>query len=219
MPTADQVATVIIARSGPWLDAMSLQKLLYYVQAWHLAITDEPLFKERIKAWKDGPVVPQVWHARKEWRTRRAIEQDANMVHLDDTTLDIIDLVLTTYGSMSGDELSALTHVEAPWQEARGSLPPDAACGNSISIESMARFYRSHRRLGGRTAADLAAAGVHPRSPDAVGPIDVDEILRSLDEEYMDPGENPWGSTNLDSGQQYDSEGIRKRHYRAHAGA
>ena len=41
---ANDIASVIIARNGPWLDAMSLQKLLYYVQAWHLAITDEPLF-------------------------------------------------------------------------------------------------------------------------------------------------------------------------------
>jgi uncharacterized phage-associated protein len=38
------------------MDAMRLQKLLYYVQAWHLAVTDEPLFPEQIKAWKDGPV-------------------------------------------------------------------------------------------------------------------------------------------------------------------
>jgi uncharacterized phage-associated protein len=81
--SANDVASVIVARSGAWIDSMSLQKLLYYVQAWHLAITDEPLFPEQIKAWKDGPVVPQVWHARKGQETRRATGQDVERVSLD----------------------------------------------------------------------------------------------------------------------------------------
>jgi uncharacterized phage-associated protein len=219
MLTADDVASVIIARSGPWIDAMSLQKLLYYVQAWHLAITDEPLFEERIKAWKDGPVVPQVWHARKETESRRATDQEIEGIVLDDETSDLIDLVLTTYGSMSGDELSALTHVESPWQEARGDLPPDAPCSTEISSQSMARFYRAHRRLGGRTAADLAAVGIFLSAPAADGPVNVDEILQSLGDLYANPGNNPWGSSNLDSGQHFDAEGIRRERRRAHAGA
>lgn len=218
MLRADDVASVIIARSGPWLDAMSLQKLLYYVQAWHLAVTDEPLFEERLKAWKDGPVVPQVWHARRDWETRRAVDQEADGVMLDELSSDLIDLVLATYGSMSGDELSALAHVETPWREARGDLPLDAPCSTPISLESMAEFYRAHRRLGGRTAADLAAVGVFLSSPGATGPVDVDEILESLGDGYSDPGSNPWGSANLDSGQDYDAEGIRKECHRAHTG-
>lgn len=219
MLKADDVASVIISRSGPWLDAMTLQKLLYYVQAWHLAITDEPLFEERFKAWKNGPVVPHVWHSRRDRETRRAVDQDVDGIDLDDISSDLIDLVLTTYGSMSGDELSALTHVETPWREARGDLPPDADGSTPISLETMAEFYRAHRRLGGRTAADLASVGVYLASPVAVGPVDVDEILRSLGDGYSDPGENPWGSANLASGQHCDADGIRKEHHRAHAGA
>jgi uncharacterized phage-associated protein len=216
---ADDVASVIIARSGPWLDAMSLQKLLYYVQAWHAAITDEPLFEERIEAFRDGPVVPQVWRARKGKDTRRAIDQQIEGISLDDATSDLIDLVLTTYGSMSGEELSALTHVEVPWREARGELPPDAPCSTEISTQSMARFYRAHRRLGGRAAADLAAVGIYLSSPTTSGPVDVDEILRSLGDGYADPGDDPWGSSNLDAGRQFGAEGIRKQRRRAHAGA
>src|SRR5690606_18126590 len=77
MPTADQVASVIIARNvKPWTDAMSLQKLLYYAQAWHLAVTGEPLFDEQFKAYKDGPVVPQVRHTRLEQSSRKRSGQD-----------------------------------------------------------------------------------------------------------------------------------------------
>ncbi len=218
MLSANDVASVIIARSAPWLDAMSLQKFLYYVQAWHLAITDEPLFEEHFKAFRDGPVVYEVWQARKDQQTRRASDQTTDDIMIDDAASDLIDLVLTTYGSMSGEELSALTHVEAPWRQARGNLPAEAHGTTVISHESMARFYRAHRRLGGRTAADWAAAGIHVSSMSHDGPIDVDEILRGFDDDLLDPGVSDWGSSNLEP-KQYAADGIGKERRRAHAGA
>jgi uncharacterized phage-associated protein len=205
---ANDVASVILARSGGLMDAMSLQKLLYYVQAWHLAITDEPLFPEQIKAWRKGPVVPQVWHERKDRDSRRAAAQDVENLPLDDMTSDLIDLVLASYGSMSGEELSALTHVEQPWMEARQGLAPDADGHRPINVESMAKYYRANRRLDGHTAADLAAGGIHARGSRESGPVDIATILDSLGDEYNDPGEDPWGGANLDLGERFSSDGI-----------
>lgn len=216
MRRADDIASVVLARSGPWTDAMQLQKLLYYVQAWHLAVTDEPLFAEGIEAWKDGPVVREVWRARKEQSTRRSVNQDIDAIRLDPFASDLIDLVIARYGSMSGDELSALTHLEQPWREARGGLPDGVPCHELISTASMAKFYRAHRQLGNRTAADLAAGGVHPGSGHEQGPVNVDEILAGLPEECEDPGEDRWGGASLDSGSQYDDSGIVRDHQRAY---
>lgn len=216
MLAADDVASVILARSGPWMDAMRLQKLLYYVQAWHVAVTDEPLFPEQIKAWKAGPVVPQVWHARKDRDRRRAATQNVGDIHLDAMTSDLIDLVLANYGSMSGEELSALTHVEQPWRQTRGNLPEDAECRESIDVSVMARYYRANRKLDGLTAPDLAAGGIHRRGSGASGPVDVDAILDSLPEEYGDAGDDPWGGANLDPGDRYDSDGIVRTPGRAY---
>lgn len=194
MLEANDVASVILARSGPWTDAMKLQKLLYYVQAWHLAVTDEPLFDERIKAWKDGPVVPQVWHDRREQATRRSTNQHLGGIELPEFASNLIDLVIAKYGSMSGEELSALTHVEEPWLEARGGLPEDAVCQTAISCETMARFYRTHRQLDGYTAADLAAGGIPRRHTDE--PLDIDAILAQLGV-ADDLDEDLWGGANL----------------------
>lgn len=215
MLAANDVASVILTRSVPWTDAMSLQKLLYYVQAWHLAITGEPLFDEQIKAWKDGPVVPAVWHARKDRETRRAAEQPA--VVIDEFASDLIDLVLGTYGSMSAEELSALTHVEQPWKAARGDLPDGAECRTPISRSSMAKFYRGNRRLGGRTAADLAAGGVHVRRADAAPP-DVGAILEGLGSDLDDAGDDPWGSANLHDATSYESDHADAHPRRSYAG-
>lgn len=219
MLPANDVASVLIARNGPWVDAMRLQKLLYYVQAWHLAITDEPLFPEPIKAWRDGPVIPQVRIARSDQGTRRAAAQKIDDIELDDLTSDLIDLVSAAYGSMSGDELSALTHVEEPWKSARGNLPDDAPCQKRIDPALMAKFYRTHRLLGGRTAADLAAGGLHLRNLQASGPVDIDRIFDSLGDEFDDPGDDPWGGANLDLGERYDDNGIETSQRRSYAGA
>ncbi len=216
MPSANDVASVILARSGPWSDAMRLQKLLYYVQAWHLAVTDQPLFPEQIKAWKDGPVVPQVWHARKEPASRRAAEQTAESVELDGFTSDLVDLVIAEYGSMSGEELSALTHVEQPWIEARGGLADGEECRSPISVESMASYYRRARRLGGRTAVDLAAGGIHLPGQASEHP-DVDAIIDGLGDEYDDPGDDPWGGANLHDTKQFESEKVGETPRRSYA--
>jgi len=194
---ADQVASVVIARSGQNLSSMKVQKLLYYVQAWHLAITDAPAFDEKIKAWAQGPVVPQVWHARKDPATRRPTAQDVEEIELDDVTSDLIDLVLAMYGSMSGDELSALTHAEEPWRAARGEIAEGAHSSNAVDWGDMARFYRAHRVLGGRTAVDLAAGGIHVRNLGSADPIDVDALLADLGDEFDEIDDSPWGSANL----------------------
>lgn len=211
MTAADQVASVVIARSGKNLSSMQVQKLLYYVQAWHLAVTDEPAFDENIKAWADGPVVPQVWHARKDPATRRPSAQRVDDIELDEVTSDLIDLVIAKYGSMSGDELSALTHAEEPWRAARGDLPEGAPSSTALDRGDIARFYRAHRVLGGRTAVDLAAGGVHVRNAGSpADPIDVDSLLAMLGDDFDELDDSPWGTANLQPvDDESEFEGIR----------
>lgn len=43
------------------INNLKLQKLVYYSQAWHLAIHGIPLFKEDFQAWVHGPVVPELY--------------------------------------------------------------------------------------------------------------------------------------------------------------
>lgn len=218
---ADDIAGVIVNRSGSFLTAMQLQKLLYYVQAWHVAITDSPAFREPIKAWADGPVVPQVWHTRKEPSTRTAALQE-RAPELDELTSDLVDLVLTTYGSMSGDELSALTHAEVPWREARGDLPDDAPSSKPIPLPTMAEFYRQHRKLGGRTAADLAAGGIHLRAAGSaeLEPFDIDSFLEGLGDKYDDCDADAFGGANLEIPEhRRDAAGLATEPRRAYQGA
>jgi uncharacterized phage-associated protein len=68
--TAGRVADYFINFShevGDPISNLKLQKLLYYAQAWHLALYDSSLFPERIQAWVHGPAVPPVYRRFKEW--------------------------------------------------------------------------------------------------------------------------------------------------------
>ena len=49
-------------QEGELISNLKMQKLLYFVQAWHLAYFSTPLFIDQIKAWEFGPVVLEAYH-------------------------------------------------------------------------------------------------------------------------------------------------------------
>lgn len=141
MPTSADVAAYILRRKGP-MSAMKLQKLAYYAQAWSLVWDEQPLFEERIEAWRDGPVVRELWGAHRGRFVVDSIEVgDAEA--LSESQRATVDEVLASYGSLDGATLSRMTHDERPWLEARGKTPEGANCESEITHESMAAYYGS----------------------------------------------------------------------------
>jgi uncharacterized phage-associated protein len=135
------VAQYILEKRGP-MTAWKLQKLVYYSQAWSLVWDQRPLFNERIEAWANGPVCPDLY---KLHRGRFMIEKiDAgDPGALDEDGRETVDAVLGYYGDKHPQMLSDLTHAEAPWLEARGKLPAGAQCQNEITHAAMAGYYEA----------------------------------------------------------------------------
>ncbi len=135
------VAQYVLAKCGE-MSAMKLQKLVYYAQAWHCAWTDNVLFQNRIEAWKDGPVCPDLWqlHAR-SYRVSKLRKGDAS--RLTDDERDTIDRILAFYGDKSPQWLSDLTHMEDPWREARRGARDGTPSNAEISPAAMGRYYSS----------------------------------------------------------------------------
>ena len=143
--TADQIADYIVwsaHASGSFISNLKLQKLLYYVQAWHLAVFGGPLFPARFEAWVHGPVVPDVYRRfnRFKWRN---IDAEVERPELDARTVAFVEEVLEEYGAMDARHLESLTHREEPWIEARGDLASDEPCVAVLSEETMRSCYRS----------------------------------------------------------------------------
>lgn len=135
------IAKYILTKRGT-MTAMKLQKLIYYSQAWSLVWDDKALFDERIEAWANGPVAPDVYsiHRGQFEVTHWPI---GNIGNLDPLAKETVDAVLEFYGDKSGQWLSDLTHREKPWAEARSGLAPGERGSREISKAAMAEYYSS----------------------------------------------------------------------------
>ena len=139
MATAFDVAAYILREKGT-MTAMKLQKLVYYSQAWSLVWDEKPMFPERIEAWANGPVVPELydWH-RGVYSLSSCSRGDANA--LTDQQRETLQAVLAAYGDQSSQWLSDLTHSEEPWRAARKGLAPGQWGRREITLASMAEYY------------------------------------------------------------------------------
>lgn len=125
--------------TGSFISNLKLQKLVYYAQAWHLALFEQPLFNEDFEAWIHGPVVPELYHYYKKFGWR-PIDEAADP-QLPDEIRDFLSEVVEEYFACDAYELEQMTHLEDPWNRARGGLPPDVPSNQVILKEWMQEYY------------------------------------------------------------------------------
>jgi len=141
MTNAHDVAAYILKKLGR-MTAMKLQKLVYYSQAWSLVWDDKPLFHNRIEAWTNGPVVPNLYALhRGQFEVKQWPKGDPDK--LTPLQRETVDAVLEFYGDKSSQWLSDLTHAEAPWRDSRRGLALIERGGNEITHAAMAEYYSS----------------------------------------------------------------------------
>lgn len=111
-----------------------MQKLLYYCQGFNLALTDNPLFPQRIEAWDHGPVVPDIYH---EFKVNGAgaipIPNDFNPDALSEDEQELVDEIYEVFGQYSAWKLRNLTHEEKPWKK--------TVVGHEISHKLLKKYF------------------------------------------------------------------------------
>jgi uncharacterized phage-associated protein len=143
------VAEYILSKKGP-MTAMKLQKLVYYSQAWHLAWTEQPLFNEKIEAWRDGPVIPALYEVHKgQFKLAPGFFlkqlKSKKMGRLSKDAIDVIDRIIDYYGNRDPHWLSQLTHLEDPWKNARDNIgiQDQERSTEEITHKAMFEYYCS----------------------------------------------------------------------------
>lgn len=145
MANAHEVARYIVhffQEAGDPVTNLKLQKLLYYVQGWHLALRGGPAFSEPLQAWVHGPVQPAVYGAYKKYRWNPITEETVKP-EFDAEFKQFIGEVLEVYGTDSGYELERRTHTESPWIDARGGIPSDQDCSTVITLDAMTSYFKT----------------------------------------------------------------------------
>ncbi|MFA6062877.1 MAG: type II toxin-antitoxin system antitoxin SocA domain-containing protein [Gallionella sp.] len=149
--TIDDVADYIIvkldeARSG--LSILKLQKLVYYVQAWNMALKGRRLFDGKFEAWVHGPVNRSLYvrfagsHSMYDLLNIKDVRPSFNIDLISNYERLHIDDVLDAYVRFSGPQLESMTHDEAPWRQARGTLKLSERCEVEIDETLIASFYK-----------------------------------------------------------------------------
>ena len=105
---------------GNPLTAMQALKLTYIAQGFHLSLTTQPFFSEKIEAWKHGPVVRKLYQylkARKDDNYMVTEKQDVKG-NFNEKQIDILNVVFSKYGTLGAWTLSEITHKKGtPWRE------------------------------------------------------------------------------------------------------
>lgn len=115
-----EIAKKIIAKTdvehGDTISNLKLQKMLYYMQGFHLAFFDIPLFDDDIFAWQYGPVVPSVYKEYKRYDAKAISLPEGNIIRLTDDEETVFDNVYAEYGQFSAVALMNMSHAEIPWR-------------------------------------------------------------------------------------------------------
>jgi uncharacterized phage-associated protein len=123
MKSANEIANAFLRLNDPDLDGLTnlkIQKLLYYVQGFHLAMYDKPIFEEKIMAWEHGPVVPEIYHRFKHLGSNIIpAESRMKIPKLTKKEMELIIEVNDIYGQFSAWKLRNMTHEETPWKETK----------------------------------------------------------------------------------------------------
>jgi|AntRauTorcE11898_2_1112593.scaffolds.fasta_scaffold05951_4 uncharacterized phage-associated protein len=148
---ASEIASWFVARAREnerVLSIMELLKYVYIAQGWHLEMHDQPLFLNKIEAWKYGPVVPDVYKKFRQAESYFVDERQAAPVeHLDASTKHLLEQIYSKYGHLSPFRLSEITHEkDGPWDEASTNYGYYAP----ISNESIKRHYREKREAANK---------------------------------------------------------------------
>ncbi len=143
--TCNDVADYFIClanETGSYISNLKLQKLVYYAQAWHLAIHNDPLFEEDFEAWIHGPVIPTLYQEYRAFQWK-PILKDVSKQKFSEDVQNFLNEVSEVYFACDAYELERMTHQEDPWIKARGGLPLDTPSNAIISKESMREYYKT----------------------------------------------------------------------------
>ena len=119
--TAQQVADYFLFQCSPecgdTISNLKIQKLVYYAQGFYLALYDEPLFAEPIKAWQHGPVVSSLYRKYSSCGGQ-AIEppKKISLSIYSKKIRALLDEIWKVYGQFSAWKLRNMAHNEPPFQ-------------------------------------------------------------------------------------------------------
>lgn len=147
------------AKDGNGINKVSLQKLLFFAQEYHLFSYNEPLFKEKIYAWQHGPVIKDAWHYYNKNEKAHNITYHPtkdSLIKFTKNQSDTISHIWEVYGNKSEWYLESLSHAYKIWKDKKDNkevMSPEEILSyrqeiESSKIEASNNVKQSAKKLG-----------------------------------------------------------------------
>jgi uncharacterized phage-associated protein len=145
-----QVGNRLLTKAGATgLDPMKLLKLTYLAQGWMLGLYGVPLIWNDVEAWRYGPVFREMYRHVAGKATILGLPSSFSEEAFDARESHLIDQIWEKYGSQSGLQLSALTHVPgSPWDLTYKRFGESSV----IPKELIREYYESMANAGRKSA-------------------------------------------------------------------
>ena len=106
---------------------LTLQKLLYYVQAYYYVFTDKFIFKEDCEASMKGPLYTNVYERYQQFGYEEINKEILanDKLNLEDVERNVVESVIKFYSCYSGKILEQMTRNESPWMLTRTNIIND----------------------------------------------------------------------------------------------
>ena len=126
--------------TGDIISNLKLQKLLYYSQGCWVALNGakNPLFNDKIYAWKHGPVVKTVYNHFAKHGDAAIPSQTRGVLRSD--IPPFLDEIYRVFGKFSAWKLREMTHREPPWVK---TYKPDVR-DIEISLSDLEKYFSKH---------------------------------------------------------------------------
>lgn len=120
-----------------------LEKILYYCQAFYMALFDNTMFEDDCEAWVHGPVYPAIYQKYKKYTYERIYERAEYFAEdiLDEEKKKVIDCVMNSFGLFSAKVLENMTHLEDPWKKHRKGLKRDEKSSEIIEKREIKKYF------------------------------------------------------------------------------
>jgi len=127
------------AEAGEIISNLKLQKMLYYMQGFFIAVFDKKLFDEPIVAWQYGPVVERAYTHFSKFKNQAIIlKGNPKKIVLEGKELALFNEVMNVYGQYSAIKLMNMTHEELPWKKTFNECP-----GKEIPYELLKSYFKT----------------------------------------------------------------------------
>ena len=137
---AHRVISECNAEQGEIISNLKLQKMLYYLQGFFIAVFDKKLFKEPIVAWQYGPVVVDAYHHFKTFENGAILLKGGEKkIKLSEKEYALFKAVMEEYGQFSAIKLMNMTHEEPPWKQTYSEKSP----GKEITYERLKKYFKT----------------------------------------------------------------------------